>query len=277
VWPWPIGIRTHVVGVLNVTPDSFSDGGEVLTPEAAVAAGRRMQQAGASLIDVGGESTRPGAAPVTAEEERARVIPVIAALARAGVGPISVDTYKSVTAAAAMEAGAQVINDISGGRFDPAILRVAAEAGCPVVLTHARARPETMQQGTWTYEPDVVTAVERALTDIRDRATQTGIQADRIALDPGIGFGKTLDENLCLLRALPRLRKLGCPLMVGTSRKGFIGKLTGRPPKERGYGTAATVALAVAGGADFVRVHDVEQMMDVVRVADAWIREDRPS
>ncbi|MGF1510389.1 MAG: dihydropteroate synthase [Myxococcota bacterium] len=266
------GDRTHVVGILNVTPDSFSDGGRYPTVERAIRAASDMLEAGASMVDIGGESTRPGSEPVPLEIELARTIPVIRELARRGLGPVSIDTYKAEVARQAVGEGAAVINDISGGEFEPLILSVAAEAKCPIILSHTRGRPATMQEGTWTYRPDVVTAVRNALRVARESAHRAGVQFPQIWLDPGIGFGKTLDENLALLRNLSHFKALDAPLLVGTSRKGFIGHLTGRDPSQRDYGTAASVALAIAGGADLVRVHDVPAMTDVVRVADAWVR-----
>lgn len=268
---WRRGPPTQIMGVLNVTPDSFSDGGLAGEVERAIDRGEALRAAGADLVDVGGESTRPGAEPVSAAEEVARVLPVVRGLSARGI-PVSIDTYKAEVARRALAAGAQVVNDISGGGFEPEILRAAAKAGARVVLSHARARPKTMQEGSWRYEGGVVAAVASALQDAAARAEAAGIPQSGIAVDPGIGFGKTDAENLDLLRGLARLRPWpGCPILVGTSRKGFIGRLTGRPVEAREMGTAATVALSIAAGADLVRVHDVDGMRDVVRMSDAWV------
>ena len=264
--------RTLIMGVVNVTPDSFSDGGRHAAVEDAVRHAEALQAAGADAIDVGGESTRPGAEPVAEAEELRRVLPVVRELARRGIGPVSIDTYKAAVARAAVDAGAKLINDISGGTFDPDMLAVAAASGVGFVVSHARARPAEMQRGGWRYEGGVVAAVEAFFRSQLDRAREAGLSLERIILDPGIGFGKTLGENLELLRSLNRLKVEGRPVLVGTSRKSFIGRLTGREVHERELGTAATVALSIAAGADMVRVHDVAGMRDVCRVADAWVR-----
>ena len=257
-----------IVGVLNVTPDSFSDGGKHASVEAAVAAGARMADEGANWIDVGGESTRPAAAPVPEEDERARVLPVIEGLRRR-LSPsvrISIDTYKAGTARAAVAAGASVINDVSGGRLDPEIVRVAAETGAGIVLGHLRGAPATMMDDVLFR--DVVDEVGRELEDRLADARAAGCYETWV--DPGIGFGKRLEHNLALLRALPALHaRLDMPIMVGVSRKAFIGQLTGKDADQRVFGTAAAVTAAVLGGAAAVRVHDVAEMRDVVRVADA--------
>jgi dihydropteroate synthase len=260
--------RCLVVGVLNCTPDSFSDGGAHAAADAAIAAGLRMADEGADWIDVGGESTRPGSTPVPEEEERSRVLPVIAGLRDrlpAAVA-ISVDTYKAGTARAALAAGAAVVNDVSGGLLDPKILDVAAEAGATVVLGHLRGAPAAMMEGI--AFSDVVAEVGDELAARVQAARAAGCA--RVWADPGIGFGKLLPHNLALLRALPALRaRLGVPLMVGVSRKAFIGALTGKPAGGRQFGTAAAVTAAVLWGAAAVRVHDVAAMRDVVRVAEA--------
>lgn len=260
------------MGVVNTTPDSFSDGGRFLDPERAVEHALQLLAAGADLVDIGGESTRPGAAPVSAEEELARVVPVIRQLAALGIEGISVDTHKAEVARAAVEAGARLVNDISGFTFDPAMPRVVASLGVPVVLGHTRGRPEVMQAGEIAYEGGVTAAVREALAEAVLRAEAAGLAREDVVIDPGIGFGKTGPQNLQLLRELRELRGLGCPLLVGTSRKSFIGKITGKDVAQRGYGTAATVALSIAGGVDIVRVHDVEAMLDVVKVSDAIVR-----
>ena len=257
-----------IVGVLNVTPDSFSDGGRFASVAEVVAAGDRMAGEGADWLDVGGESTRPGARVVPEDEEIARVVPVIAGLRErlAGRARISIDTYKSATARAALAAGATVVNDISGGLLDPAILEVAAAAGAIMVLGHLRGQPATMMEGiTFT---DVVAEVGDELAARLTAARAAGCR--EVWADPGIGFGKRAEHSVALLRALPSLvARLDAPLMVGVSRKSFIGGLTGQPADQRIFGTAAAVTAAVLGGAAAVRVHDVAPMRDVVRVAQA--------
>lgn len=266
-----LGVRTQIVGVLNVTPDSFSDGGRFLETDRAVEHGRALVRAGADLIDVGGDSTRPGSEGVSAEVELERVLPVIRALAKEGV-KLSIDTSKALVAARALEAGAVVVNDVSGGRFDPEILAVVAHTQAPMILMHTRGWPRDMNRGSWIYEGGVAQAVARSLEASVSRAVEAGIARDRLIVDPGIGFGKTVAENIDLLAGLDVLARLGRPIMIGTSRKSFLGHLTGRGVEDREFGTAATVALAIARGADFVRVHDVEHMADVVRVSDALVR-----
>jgi len=257
-----------LVGVLNCTPDSFSDGGRYPSVEAAVDAAARMAEEGANWIDVGGESTRPGAAPVPESEEKRRVLPVIEGMRRR-LPPsvrISIDTYKAGTARAAVAAGASVINDVSGGRLEPEIARVAAETGAGIVLGHLRGAPATMMENV--KFGDVVEEVSSELEERLADARAAGCYETWI--DPGIGFGKRLEHNIALLRALPALRaRLDVPVLVGVSRKAFIGNLTGRPAGERLFGTAAAVTVAVMGGAAAVRVHDVAEMRDVVRVAEA--------
>jgi dihydropteroate synthase len=257
-----------LVGIVNATPDSFSDGGRFASVDAAVAGGMRMVDDGAAWIDVGGESTRPRARVVPADEEIARVVPVIEGLRRqvGGRARLSIDTYKSATARAALAAGATVVNDISGGLLDPAILGVAAAAGAAVVLGHLRGEPATMMEEI--AFGDVVDEVAAELEGRIAAARAAGV--GEIWADPGIGFGKRAEHSLALLRGLPALAaRLGVPLMVGVSRKSFIGQITGKPAHERAFGTAAAVAFAVAGGASAVRVHDVAEMRDVVQVAEA--------
>lgn len=264
----PVPGRCLLVGVLNCTPDSFSDGGRWRGVDQAVTAALEMVEAGADWIDVGGESTRPGSTPVPAEEEERRVVPVIAALAErlAGKVSISIDTYKASTARAALAAGATVVNDVSGGLLDPHIFEVAAAAGCALVIGHLRGRPATMMEEI--AFGDVVGEVTAELGQRLAAARAAG--CGRLWADPGIGFGKRLEHNLALMRALPALRRgVGVPVMVGVSRKAFIGQLTGKPPAERLLGTAAAVTAAVLGGAAAVRVHDVAAMGDVLRVAEA--------
>ncbi len=269
-----IGHRTHVMGILNITPDSFSDGGRHLAPQRAVSAAGEMLASGADVLDIGGESTRPGAAPVSEVEELERVLPVIEALRRDRPDArLSIDTTKAAVARAAVAAGAAVVNDISALTFDPEMVSTVAELGVPVILSHTRGRPQVMQKGDLRYEGGVVRSVVAALTDARDRALAAGVAADDLVFDPGIGFGKTVADNLALLRRLGDLRALGGPVLVGTSRKSFLGTLTGQPVERRDPATHASVALAVAYGADFVRVHDVRGTRDAVRVADALVRQ----
>ena len=256
--------RPAVMGIVNVTPDSFSDGGVHGDAENAIAAGRAMAAAGADLIDVGGESTRPGAAPVSPEAEQARVLPVIRALAGAGVA-VSVDTRNAATMAAALDAGARIVNDVSALAHDPAALHLVAARGCPVVLMHMRGTPTTMQQRT-QYE-DVASDVTRELAARLHAAACAGIAHAAIALDPGIGFAKTTAQNLELLARLPVLLTLGCRLLVGVSRKGFIERVAGpaAAPQRLGGSLAAALA-ALAGGATELRVHDVAETVQAVRV-----------
>jgi dihydropteroate synthase len=259
-----------IVGVLNRTPDSFSDGGRYRTVDAAVAAGVGLVEAGAHWIDVGGESTRPGAEPVPEAEEIDRVVPVIRGLAQRldGRARISVDTYKAGTAEAALRAGATVVNDISGGLLDPDILRAAAAPGTAIVLGHLRGRPSTMMANVCF--DDVLSEVIEELGARVSAARAAG--CGEIWVDPGIGFGKALAHNLTLIARLDEVKRRLCvAVMVGLSRKRFIGELTGKAVGERMLGTASAVALAVMGGADAVRVHDVAEMCDVVAVAEAIV------
>ncbi len=263
--------RTLIMGVLNVTPDSFSDGGKFLGADLAVEYAREMARVGADIIDVGGESTRPGAAPVSAEEEMLRVLPVIELLRDLVV---SVDTTKAAVAEQALAAGARIVNDISALRFDSRMVEVVRDAGAGVVLMHMQGTPQTMQENP--HYDDVIAEVRSFLAERVAFAESHGLKKSQIAVDPGIGFGKTVAHNLQMLARLGEFGLLGCPLLVGTSRKSFIGKLLGqreagrRPGMDgRLWGTAATVAWAVAQGARIVRVHDVAEMTDVVRMVEA--------
>lgn len=269
-----LGRRTLVMGVLNVTPDSFSDGGRFAARDDAMDRARQMASEGADILDVGGESTRPGAEPVSLEEELNRVIPVVEALSKAGFGPaLSVDTTKAEVARQALDVGAAIVNDISGLNFDPEMVEVlAASPSAHAILGHTRGLPKTMQVGRIEYERGVVGAVMGFLSSALDRAVEAGIDRDRLLVDPGFGFGKTLEHNCTLLRELDAFGRLGAPVVVGTSRKSFLGTLTHRSVGDRSFATASSVALAVAGGAAVVRVHDVAPMVDVVRVADAVVR-----
>lgn len=264
-----LGQRTQIVGVLNLTPDSFSDGGRFSSIEAAVEAGLELSAQGADLLDLGGETTRPGSEPVSPEEELGRVLPVLERLVALGLGPISIDTTKATVARRALAAGAHAINDVSAMTFDAEMASVVASFSAPVILMHTRAPPKVMQEGAWSYPNGVVSAVSASLCRAVDRALEAGLGRDQIVLDPGIGFGKTLEENLSLMRGLKTLAGLGFPLMVGPSRKSFLGTLTGRAVDERIFATAASVAAASLFGASMVRVHDVAAMVDVVKVADA--------
>jgi len=257
------GERTYVMGIINVTPDSFSGDGLGTDVDAALAHALRFQDEGADILDVGGESTRPGHAPVDEDEELRRVIPLIERLAGSATTPISVDTYKASVARRALAAGATMVNDIWGLRRDPEMAGVVAEAGVPVVVMHNQEAP--------IYK-DVVADVMAILRESLRRAEAAGIPREWVIVDPGIGFAKRPEHSLELLRRLGELRALGCPVLVGTSRKSSIGAVLGLPVEERLEGTAATVAIAIANGADIVRVHDVKAMVRVARMSDAIVR-----
>ena len=259
--------HTAIMGIINVTPDSFYDGGQRLEASRAIADGIAMVHAGAEILDVGGESTRPGAAPVGQEEEWARVLPVVSGLRREVQVPISIDTYKSDVAKLALDAGADIVNDISALRFDPAMVTLVAAEKIPIVLMHMQGKPQTMQ--TEPRYHDVVRDVRDFLAAQLYEAMDGGIGAERIILDPGIGFGKTLEHNLQLLRGLPVLAALGQPLLIGVSRKAFIGKILDVNPDHRLEGSLAAAVAAVLAGANIVRVHDVAETRRAVRVADA--------
>lgn len=260
--------RPLLMGVLNVTPDSFSDGGQFSDVSAAAAHAQAMAAAGASVIDVGGESTRPGSLPVAPQEQIRRVVPVIQAFRHRVNAIVSIDTTRASVAEAALDAGASVINDISAGRDDPDLLPLAARRGAPVILMHMQGTPATMQANP-TYS-DVVSEVLAFLHDRIEAAAAAGVEKSRILVDPGIGFGKTVDHNLELLGRLGEFKGLGRPIVVGVSRKGFIGRITGEDlASGRPFGTAAAVAWAVANGADLLRVHDVGAMSQVLRMIEA--------
>jgi dihydropteroate synthase len=270
-----LGRRTCVMGVLNVTPDSFSDGGRFFDPSAAVAQGERMAAAGADVIDVGGESTRPFSDPVPAEEEIRRVVPVVAELARRVDVPISIDTTKAEVARRALAAGAAMVNDISGLELDPDLARAAADFGALLVLMHMRGEPRTMQVDP-RYD-DLVGEIREHLSRAAERAQRMGVERSRLVVDPGLGFGKTAAHNLELIRRLPEFAVLELPLLVGPSRKSFIRRLV-KPPEVKDIpadlpvvetGTQAAVAAAVIGGAHIVRVHDVAATVATVKVVDA--------
>lgn len=258
------------MGIVNVTPDSFYGGGRAATLEGALALARRLIADGADLLDVGGESTRPGARPIAASEERARVVPVVAALRRETAVPISIDTTKAEVAAAALAAGADMVNDVSAGRFDPAMLPLVAERGAAVVLMHMQGTPATMQEAP-AYD-DVVAEVAEFLAARAAAARAAGVAAARIWIDPGIGFGKRPEHNLALLAHLERLTAQGYPVLVGASRKAFLGTLTGDAVEGRLAASLAAAVLAVSHGARVVRVHDVAATRRALAVADAVLR-----
>ena len=259
--------RPLVMGIVNVTPDSFYDGGRYRLPERAVAHGLELVEQGADILDIGAESTRPGANPVSQEDELARLIPVIAELAHRVTVPISVDTSKASVAKSALDAGACMVNDVSALRKDPAMALVVAQSGAAVVLMHMQGTPQTMQSAP-RYD-DVVEEVVSFLHERIQAADAAGISKNHIIVDPGIGFGKLLTHNLELIDRLSDLTKLNCPVLVGPSRKAFIGQLLGREVEHREWGTAAAIALAVDRGASILRVHDVAMMADVIKVAAA--------
>ncbi len=258
--------RTLVMGVLNVTPDSFSDGGQYYEPEQAVQRALELDEQGADIIDIGGESTRPGAEPVPLEEELRRVIPVLEKISGRVRALLSIDTYKSQVAVEALRAGAHIVNDISGLGFDPAMPGLVARWGAGVVIMHIKGTPRTMQQNP--HYDDVVAEISDYFRERIGVAKRSGIDEEQIAIDPGIGFGKRLEDNFEILRRLSEFRRFGRPILIGPSRKSFIGKTLNLPPQERLEGTAAAVAVGIAHGADVVRVHEVVQMLRVVRIAD---------
>jgi dihydropteroate synthase len=268
-----LGERTLVMGVLNVTPDSFSDGGRYFSFDAALERAIEIERAGADILDVGGESTRPGSEGISLDEELRRVVPVIERLRGSLKIPISVDTSKSEVAQAAVEAGAEILNDVTALRADSKLAEISQRKKLPLILMHMRGDPRTMQEKPFARNVlrDVTAGLRRAVAV----AQRAGVAKSQIVLDPGIGFGKSSEQNYELLARLPELARLGFPLMVGTSRKGFIGKtLGGIPAAERGWGTAASVTASILAGAHIVRVHDVREMVQVARVADAMLNPD---
>jgi dihydropteroate synthase len=264
------GPKTLLMGVLNVTPDSFSDGGKFYDPEAAVAQGIWMAEEGVDILDVGGESTRPGADPLALGEELRRVIPVIAALRARLPLPISIDTYKAEVARQAIAAGADMVNDISSLRFDERMADVVRNAGVAVVLMHMRGTPKTMHE--LPPSPDIVTEVKDGLAAAVHMACERGIDREKIIIDPGIGFGKNTEENLKLINNLSLLSELNLPILIGTSRKRFIGNVLGLPVEQRLIGTVATVAATILRGAHIVRVHDVKPTRETASIIDAILR-----
>ncbi|MBP0007854.1 MULTISPECIES: dihydropteroate synthase [unclassified Roseofilum] len=267
------GMKTYIMGVLNVTPDSFSDGGQFNRLETAIAHSQYLVDRGVDVVDIGGQSTRPGSPQISLDEELNRAIPVIEGLRNLpepyGTIPVSIDTTRSEVAQAAVEAGADWVNDISGGDFDSQMLATVAHLRVPIILMHMRGTPETMQQLT-NYE-DLMGEIVGVLGEKIQKALKAGIK--EIIIDPGIGFAKTYDQNVQILRQIPGLRELGYPVLIGASRKSFIGHILNEPdPKKRVWGTAAACCAAISGGADMVRVHDLPQMVEVCRVADAIYR-----
>jgi len=268
------GGRTLVMGVVNVTPDSFSDGGRFVELESAHAHALEMAASGVDIIDIGGESTRPGAEPVSVDEEARRTITFIESLAREIRVPISIDTYKAEIASMALDAGASLVNDISALRLDEKMAPLIADRGAPVILMHMRGTPGNMQESP-VYD-DVVGDILRFLRERSEFAREAGVMPEKIMIDPGIGFGKTVEHNLEIMRRLEEFKSLGYPLVLGASRKRFIGSVLEREVGERLMGTAATVAFAIARGVDIVRVHDVPEMLEVAKMADALAGKWRP-
>jgi dihydropteroate synthase len=264
--------KTYIMGILNVTPDSFADGGLYFDKSAAIERVYRMVEEGADIIDIGGESTRPGSEPISIEEELKRTVPVIEAIAGKIKVPISIDTYKSEVAKAALDAGASIVNDISGLRIDPGMPEVVSEYKVPVVIMHIRGKPKDMQQDP-VYEALIPEIMDYFRMGMKI-ATQTGTSEDKIIIDPGIGFGKTSEHNLEIINNLREFTPFEKPILVGLSRKAFIGKILGdASPTERLEGTAAAVSISIINGANIVRVHDVKEMVKVAKVADAVKRE----
>jgi dihydropteroate synthase len=262
--------RTHLMGILNVTPDSFSDGGNFFKTEEAVRQGLKLAEEGADIIDVGGESTRPGSEPVTVEEELRRVIPVIEELAKRTDVPISIDTYKSKVAKEALDSGARMVNDISALRFDPEMKNVVAYYKIPVALMHIKGTPKNMQDNPF-YE-NVVEEIKDYLEESMKIAKDAGIEEEKILIDPGIGFGKTLEDNLKILKNLKKFTELGKPLLIGVSRKSFIGKILDLAVEERLEGSLAVLAVSIMNGANILRVHDVKESKRVARLVDAVLK-----
>jgi dihydropteroate synthase len=262
-----LSLRPCIMGILNVTPDSFSDGNRYVTTDRAIARALEIEAEGADVIDIGGESSRPGAPPVDEQEELRRVMPVIEALASRLHIPISIDTYKASVASAAIAAGAAIVNDISGLSFDPEMAAVVARSKCGLVVMHTRGTPQVMQHNT-VYD-DILVEISTSLRWSINEACQAGIEPERIVVDPGFGFGKSAAGNLEILRRLPELATLGRPILVGPSRKSFIGTYLARDPGDRIFGTAAVIALSLANGAAIFRVHDVRAMRDVADMSFA--------
>lgn len=266
-----LGSRTLVMGILNVTPDSFSDRGRYYEPDRAMARAWRIAEEGADILDIGSESTRPGSQPVSIEEELRRLVPVLDALGKGYPIPISIDTSKAEVARAALEKGAVLVNDVTALGRDCRIAREAAQFQAGMILMHMRGEPSNMQR--LPPSPDILGEIEIWTGETLERAGKYGVPKEKIILDPGIGFGKTTAQNLEILRNLDRLAERGCPILVGTSRKSFIGAILESPDQDRVWGTAATVAVSIMMGAHIVRVHDVAAMRDVVKMTDAIVNE----
>lgn len=271
----PIGDRTLIMGVLNVTPDSFSDGGRFLDVAAALRQGCLMAGQGADILDIGGESTRPGAAPVTAADELARVVPVIRALREALPGIlISIDSSKSEVAAAALQAGADILNDVTGGRHDPQMFQLAAQSGAGLVLMHMQGEPQTMQADP--QYADVISDIRNFFAERLRVAEAVGVKREQVVLDPGIGFGKSLAHNLQIIAGLAGFQDFGCPLLLGVSRKRWLGELTGRGVEDRLAASLGGAAACVSHGANILRVHDVIDTCDLVKIIDK-VNQTRPT
>lgn len=267
-----LATRTHLMGILNVTPDSFSDGGKFFKPEEAIKQGMRLAQEGADIIDVGGESTRPGSEPVSLEEELRRVIPVIQELARRTDTPVSIDTYKARVAKEALDSGASMVNDISALRFDPEMKKILAEYKVPLVLMHIKGTPKNMQDNP-QYQ-NVMEEIRTYLEDSIKMAKKAGIEENKIIIDPGIGFGKTLEDNLKILKNLKEFASLGKPVLIGVSRKSFIGKILDLPAGQRLEGSLAALAVSIMNGANILRVHDIRESKRVARLVDSILKQD---
>ena len=268
-----MGPITRTMAVINVTPDSFSDGGQFLDPDKAVDHCLELAARGADILDIGGESTRPGVSPVSPQEELDRVLPVLEGIRGRTSCLISVDTYKSQVARAALDAGAHIVNNVGALQLDPEVAKIAGRTGAAIVLMHMRGTPRTMQ--TLPPSRDILEEIRQSLIRAADLARRHGIGRDRIVLDPGIGFGKTVEDNLKILNRLSRLGRLRFPILVGTSRKSFLGKILDLPVQERLLATAASVVMSVVGGAHIVRVHDLTEMVHALRIADSILGERR--
>ncbi len=268
--------KTYIMGILNVTPDSFYDGGKYFESELALEKAKSIIKEGADIIDIGGESTRPGSQRISVEEEKKRVLPVIESIRKENKEIlISIDTYKSVVAKEAIRAGADIINDISGGMFDPDILNVAAENDVYYIIMHINGAPDTMQNNPLYSEKGVINDIIKYFCERIKVAQSYGIKKEKIIIDPGIGFGKTLEHNIEILRNLDKFKQFKLPILIGTSRKSMIGNILNKPAEERLYGTLATVVLSILKGANIIRVHDVKETRDVVQVIDTIIKKER--
>ncbi|MBU0573931.1 MAG: dihydropteroate synthase [Candidatus Margulisbacteria bacterium] len=264
------GEKTFIMGILNVTPDSFSDGGRFLDADRAAEQAEKLVNEGADILDIGGESTRPGAYPVSADEEIRRILPVIKWIRANLPVPISVDTRKASVAETALNAGADMVNDVSGLRFDPKMAGVIAKHNKPVCIMHCQGDPKTMQENP--FYSDIISEITDSLEESIEIAKNAGILCEKIIIDPGIGFGKTVADNLEIIKHLKEFRVLGRPIMIGPSRKSYIGALLGKKEDNRVAGTAAAVAVAISNGADIIRVHDVAEMLDITEITDAITR-----